>query len=109
VEEDVIWIGIESGAKGAGRVFNHSRVSQNERSARQFAKKFLLVHPILERFTSVDKNNWDLVVELAAQSCVCVHVHFAPDESATSGKLGEALLDHLAKVASLTGIHDDVA
>ncbi len=74
----------------------------------EFAQEFLLVHPILEGFASVDENDWNLVIVEAAEFRVGVDVDLAPVEAAAFVQLRQALLDDFAQVASATGIHDDL-
>jgi hypothetical protein len=69
----------------------------------------LLIHPILEGFATVDENNRDFVIELPPKIGVGVDVDLAPSEAAAAGELRKALLDDLAKVASLPGINQNSA
>ena len=77
------------------------------KSAGEFAEKLLFVHAVLERLATVDEDDGDLVVVLAAKFGVGVDVHFAPDEAAALMEFDEALLDDFAEMAPLTGIDND--
>ena len=56
----------------------------------------MLIHAVLERFVPVDEHNRDLVIKLAAELFVGVHINFAPLEAAAAMEFDEALLHHLA-------------
>jgi hypothetical protein len=73
------------------------------------AQKFLFVHVVFECFASVNENNRNLVVELAAKFGVEVDIHFVPGETAATRELREALFNHFAQMASLAGIDHDAA
>lgn len=77
--------------------------------SRQFLEEFLLVQPVLEGLTSVDKYDRHLIGELAAQKIVGFNIDFPPAETAPALQLRELLLDDFAKVTSLAGIHDHFA
>jgi hypothetical protein len=78
-------------------------------SACQFLKKFLLVQPILEGFAAIDEDYGDFVGELAAETVVGFNINFAPTEATAALQFGEFLFHDFAKMASLAGIHDDLA
>jgi hypothetical protein len=65
------------------------------------AEKFLLVHAVLEGLAAVDEYDGDLVVVLAAEFGVGVHVNFVPGKSTTFLKLRQALFHDLAEMTSL--------
>ena len=75
----------------------------------ELAKKFLLVHVILEGFPAVDKNDRDLIVEFAAKFGVPIDIDFAPSEPSASREFGKALLHDLAEVTSLARIDDNLS
>ena len=79
------------------------------RLADQLAKEFLLVHAVLEGFATIDEDDRDFIVELAAQFVIGVHVDFAPGEAATAGKLHKAFFHNFAEMATFAGIDDDAA
>jgi hypothetical protein len=64
---------------------------------------------VLEGLSSIDEDDRNLVVKLAAEFCVGVDVDFVPGESAAAGELGEALFDDFAEMTSFAGIHHNVA
>jgi hypothetical protein len=49
--------------------------------AGQPAQEFLLVHAVLESFTAINEDDWNLVAELAAKFGVGVNVDLLPGES----------------------------
>lgn len=77
-------------------------------SRAEFSQEFLLVHPVLESLPAVDEDNRNFVVVKAPEFRVGVHVHLAPCETAPLVKFGQALLDDLAEMAPLAGIHDNL-
>jgi hypothetical protein len=64
---------------------------------------------VLESFATVDEDDGDFVVELAAEFGVGVNVNVAPDKTATARELMEAFFYNLTKMASFTGVNHDVA
>ncbi len=85
------------------------RNTTSERNlARQAAEKLLFIHAVFEGFAAIDKNDWDLVIKLAAKFRVGVHVNFLPGEAATAREFGETFLDHLAEMTSLARVNDDL-
>jgi hypothetical protein len=64
---------------------------------------------VLECLVPVDENHRNLIVELATKFRVHVDVNFLPSKATAAGKFGEALLNHLAEMAALAGVNDDVA
>jgi hypothetical protein len=68
----------------------------------------LLIHAVLERFSSVNEDYGDLVIVEAADFSIGVYVDFAPGEAATLLELEEALLDDFAEMTSFTGINQDL-
>lgn len=81
----------------------------NRKLAGEAAEKFALIHAIFKSFASVDKNDWDLVVELAAKLRVRVHIDFLPRESATASELREALFHQLAEMTTFARVDHDLA
>lgn len=79
------------------------------RSAGEFFEEFLLIQPILEGLTPVDEDYRDFVGELATQAVVGFDVNFTPPEAASALQFRKLLLHNFAKVASLAGIHNDLA
>src|SRR3954453_21579519 len=77
--------------------------------AGQFLQEFLFVQPVFESLSAVDKNNGDLVRELALQLVVGFDIHFTPMKAAPALQLRELLFYDFAKVASLPGVHNDFA
>jgi hypothetical protein len=77
--------------------------------ASQLAQEFLFVHAVLEGFAAIDEDDWDFVVELAAQVGVGVDVDFMPSEAAAARKLGQTLFHYFAQMTSLAGIDHDIA
>ena len=75
----------------------------------QFLEELLLVEPVFEGLAPVYKHYWDFVGELALEAIVGFDVNFAPAEAAAAFQLLELLFHNFAKMASLTGIHDDFA
>jgi len=76
-------------------------------SAGKLPQEFLFVHPVLEDFSSVDKDDRDLIIVLAAQLCIRIYVYFSPVKAAALMEFDEALLDDLAEMTTLAGIYDD--
>src|SRR5579862_4165828 len=76
---------------------------------RQSTQKFLLIHPVLEGFAPVDEDDRHLVVELATEFAVAIHIDFMPDESSATREFVQTLFDHLAKMAALARIHYDLS
>jgi len=64
--------------------------------ARQAAEELLLIHAVLEGLMSVDEYDGNLVVELASEAIVGVHVDLAPLKAAAAVEFNETLLHHLA-------------
>src|SRR5271169_4748462 len=77
--------------------------------AGQFAEEFPLVHAVLKRFAAVNEDDGNFVVELAAEFKIGVNVDLAPGKAAAAGELGEAFLDHLAEMASLSRVDHNAA
>jgi hypothetical protein len=69
----------------------------------------LLVHPIFEGFSPVDKDDWNFVRELAPEQIVGFDVNFTPAKATPALELGKLFLHDFAKVTSLAGIHDHFA
>jgi hypothetical protein len=86
-----------------GRTWWHLSVSL----AGELPQEFLFIHVVLERFASVDEDDGDLVVVLAAEVGIRVNIHIAPLKAAALMEFDEALLDDFAKMAALAGIYDD--
>src|ERR1700692_621398 len=78
-------------------------------SAHQLPQKFPLVHAVLEGLASVNEYNRNFIVEQTPQFAVGVHIHFLPDKSAAARELGQALLDHFAKMTALARVNHDLA
>ncbi len=99
------------------RVSQDTRVSSSTQlgvgsakdSARQLAQELALVHAVLEGFAAVDEYDWHFVVELPAQFCVAIHIHFLPGETTAARQFGEAFLDHFAQMTAPAGIDHDLA
>jgi hypothetical protein len=64
---------------------------------------------VLEGFPSVDKHDGDFVIKLPAQFTIAVDIYLLPRKTAAAGKLGKALLHHLAKMASLARVNHHLA
>ena len=75
--------------------------------AGELPQKLLFVHAVLERFATVDEDDGDLVVVLAAEVGIGVNIHIAPLKAAALVKFDEALLDDFAEMTPLAGINDD--
>ncbi len=80
----------------------------DETLAGKFTQELLLIHPILEGFPPIDKDNRHFVVKLTTKFMVSIDIDFAPGKTSAARELGETLLDHLAQVAAFPGIDDDV-
>lgn len=74
----------------------------------QFSQEFLLVHAVLESFTSVDEDDRNFVIVLAAQFGVGVHVNLLPSEASAAGEFGKTFFDDLTQVAALAGVDHNV-
>src|SRR5271154_4398908 len=79
------------------------------RSARQLAKKFLLVQVVLKCLAAVDEDDRNLVVIEPADFRIGVDVDLLPCEAAAFLQLGKGLLHDLAQMASLARIKDHLA
>jgi hypothetical protein len=77
-------------------------------SARQAAQKLALVHAVLEGFVSIDENDGDLVVELAAKLGIRVHIDFLPGEPSTASEFCETLFHQLAEMTTFTRVDHDL-
>ena len=75
----------------------------------QFAEELLLVHVVFERFAAVNKDDGNLVVELAAEFGIGVHINLAPGEAAVAREFGQAFFDDFAEMATFAGIDDYTA
>jgi hypothetical protein len=73
-------------------------------SAGKPSEEFLLVHVVFERFTAVDEDYRNLVVEIAAQLLVGVDIDLAPVETAAAMQLDQAFLHDLAQVTPLASV-----
>ena len=71
----------------------------------EFTQEFFLVHVVLERFSSIDENDRNLVIVLTAQVGVSIDVDLLPGEASAAGKLGKAFFDDLTQMAALAGVH----
>ena len=69
-------------AERARRPFPNAGATIADSSA-QLAKKFLLVHAVLESFSAVDEDHRDLIGIEASDFGVGIDVDFAPCEAAT--------------------------
>src|SRR5215469_7900626 len=78
-------------------------------SGRNSSQEITLIHVIFECLFAVDEDDGDFVAVLTAELVVGVDVNFAPAEAAMARKLAQRLLHHLAKVAALARIQDDIA
>jgi hypothetical protein len=76
--------------------------------ARQLAQKLALVHAVFEGFMSVNKNDRDLVVELAAKFGIRVYVDFFPGESPPASELCEALFHQFAEMTTFARVNHDL-
>jgi hypothetical protein len=77
--------------------------------AGQLAQEFLLIHPIFEGFTAIDKDDGDFVGEAPPQGVVGIDIYLPPMEAAAPLEFRELLLDNFTKVAPLTGIHNHLS
>jgi hypothetical protein len=77
--------------------------------AGELAEEFLLVHAVLEGFAPVDEDDWNFIVELAAQFVIGVDVDLVPGETAAARKFAEALFHHFTQVASFARVDDNTA
>ena len=68
----------------------------------------MLVEPVFECFAAVDKDDRDLVGELAPEAVIGLNVDFAPAKASPALQFGQRLLHDLAEMASLSRVHDDV-
>jgi len=75
----------------------------------QFAEELLLVHAVFESFAAVNEDDGNLVVELAAEFGVGIHINLAPGEAAVAREFGQALLHDFAEMATFAGIDDYTA
>ena len=73
----------------------------------QLAQEFLFIHVILEGFAAIDKDDWDFVVVQPQEFGVSIYIHLGPGETAVAGEFGQALLHHIAKMATLAGVDND--
>ena len=87
---------------------SHQNLSSGQlrESAGQLPQEFLFIHAVLERFATVDEDDGDLVVVLAAEVGIGVNIHIAPVETAALMEFDEALLDDFAEMTPLPGIDD---
>ena len=83
--------------------------TEGDKLAGQLAQKFLLVHAVLEGFSSVDEHDRDLIVKLVSQFAIAIDVDFLPRKSAAAGKLVEAFLYQFTKMASLSRVNHHLA
>lgn len=83
-------------------------VVRGEKLAGETAEEFALVHVILEGLAAIDKDDRDLVVELAAKFRIGVYIDFLPSESAVASELRQTLLHQLAEVTTFAGVDDDL-
>jgi hypothetical protein len=74
----------------------------------QRPKKLALVHSILKRLASIDKNYGHLIVVLQPQFGVGVDVYLTPLKIGLALEPGKCLLDYVAEMASITRIHHHV-
>jgi hypothetical protein len=77
--------------------------------AHQLAQKFAFVHAVLEGLTAIDKDDWHLIVELAAKFSVAIYIHLPPGKSAAARELAEALLHDFAEMTAFPRVDDDLA
>jgi hypothetical protein len=77
--------------------------------AGELAQKLLLIHVILEGFSTVDEDDWNFVIKLPAQFVITINVNFLPGESASARKLAEAFLHQFTKMASLSRVNHHLA
>jgi hypothetical protein len=84
-------------------------VAVRERLAGEFAEEFAFVHAVFEGFAAIDEYDGDFVGKLAAKLFVGVNVNFSPVKQAASLQLGQAFFDDLAEMATLAGVHEDLA
>ncbi|HZQ68563.1 MAG TPA: hypothetical protein VFA68_08595 [Terriglobales bacterium] len=64
---------------------------------------------VFKGFVPVDEDDGDFVAELAAQRFIGIDIDFAPAKAASFLKFGQAFFNDFAQVASLAGVHNDVA
>jgi hypothetical protein len=69
----------------------------------------LLVQPIFEGFSPVDKDDGDLIRKLAPELIVGFYVNFTPAKATPAFELCKLFLHNFAKVTSLARIHDHFA
>ena len=68
----------------------------------------MLVEPVFESLAAIDEDYRDFVGELAPQTVIGFNVDFAPAEAPPALQFGQRFLHDLAKVTSLSRVHDDV-
>ena len=83
------------------------RREREQSSGAQLAKKFLLVHVVLEGFAAIDENYRDFIGIDTPDFGVRIYVNFTPGKATTPLELDEALLDDFAEMTSLAGVNDN--
>lgn len=75
--------------------------------AGELAEEFLLVHSVFEGFAAINEDDRDLIVKLAAEVGIAVHINFVPAKSASARKLGKTFLDDFTEMAPFARVQDD--
>jgi len=93
----------------AGMIVAESARVRCRGSVRELPQKLLLIHAVLESLPPVDEHDRHFVIELPPQFAVTIHIHIFPGEAAAALELRQALLHHLAQMATLAGVNHDLA